>query len=140
MSESSLVWNYLKPKLEEVKRSIWVRIESPITSGIPDLHANLADGKIFWIELKYKKKWEAGLGTSAIQRNWMRRWIEHGGNAFLLARIGDDIVLVPGNLLDNSDCEETWRTRAAYHGVVGGRNALSFDAHAMCRIMLTGCK
>lgn len=137
MRESGF-WNYLKPKLEEIKRSWWQRIESPVTSGIPDLHS-IIEGEIFWFELKYLSKWEEGLGTSPIQRNWQKRWCDLGGRAFTLARIGLDIVLIPGHLMDASSGDNVWKSRSCYTSRVGG-GAHQFNPHDFRRALFEGCK
>ena len=137
MRESGF-WNYLKPKLADLPRSKWERIESPTSSGIPDV-SGIYESKSLWIELKYLLKWEAGLGTSAIQRNWMRKWCNLGGNAFLLARIVDVVVLVPGHDLDNSAGDNIWRDRAIYQATIGSRRE-PFDVHQLGRALLEACR
>lgn len=134
MPHESDFWNYLKPKLQE--HGYFERIESPISSGVPDVLFQV-EGTNGWVELKYKMQWEQGLGTTAIQRDWLKKWIERGGNAFLLARIGNIVLLVPGNRLNRSSDPDYWGTAAIYESVVGSRHE-PFDANQVCRYLSMG--
>ncbi len=66
-----------------------VRIESPITSGVPDV--NYTDG---WVELKFAPRWPPRKGPLRIdhftkeQRSWLVERRVRGGRAFLLLKVG----------------------------------------------------
>lgn len=85
MSESAM-WESLRPLLSGLDP---VRIESPITPGVPDV--NWAKG---WIELKYADRWPARGGPLRIdhftteQRAWLTKRNAAGGNAKLLLKVG----------------------------------------------------
>lgn len=91
MSESSF-WRDAKSR----SRNLWQRIESLSTGrGIPD-SCILIDGVTVWAECKDVAGFVKGLGTTGLQRLWLRRWCEHGGRAFLAARVKHEVFLVQG--------------------------------------------
>lgn len=85
MSESAM-WDSLRPVLRPFDP---VRIESPMTSGIPDV--NYSQG---WIELKYTDRWPPRGGPLRIdhftkeQRAFLVKRRKAGGRAFLLLKVG----------------------------------------------------
>lgn len=80
------MWRALRPK---IRRLDPVRIESPITPGVPDV--NYANG---WIELKWVARWPPREGPLRVdhftqeQRAWLRRRKRAGGRVFLLLKVG----------------------------------------------------
>lgn len=87
MSESAM-WDSIRPVLKKFDP---VRIESPITPGIPDV--NYSQG---WIELKYVERWPPRGGPLRIdhftkeQRGFLVKRRKAGGRAFLLLKVGKD--------------------------------------------------
>jgi hypothetical protein len=86
MSESAM-WEAIRPVLKSCDP---VRIESPISPGVPDVNYTLG-----WIELKYLDAWPVRAGTpvkishfTKKQRVWLIRRRMSGGNAFLLLKVG----------------------------------------------------
>ena len=85
MSESAM-WKSIRPVLKPLDP---VRIESPMTLGIPDV--NYAYG---WIELKYKTEWPPNGGPLRIkhftkeQRTFLVNRRVAGGLAFVLLKVG----------------------------------------------------
>lgn len=81
------MWDALRPLLKGLDP---VRIESPITPGIPDVNTRLG-----WIELKYAERWPARNGPLRIdhftseQRAFLVRRRRAGGNAKLLLKVGE---------------------------------------------------
>ena len=85
MSEAGM-WTAIRPVLKALDP---VRIESHMTSGVPDV--NYAHG---WIELKYAARWPPRGGPLRLdhftdnQRSWLLRRRASGGRAFLLLKVG----------------------------------------------------
>lgn len=85
MSEAAM-WESLRPVIKILDP---VRIESPMSSGVPDV--NYIQG---WVELKYAKRWPPRGGPLRIdhftheQRNWLTRRRLAGGRAWLLLKVG----------------------------------------------------
>lgn len=87
MSDEGGMWDALRPLMKGLHP---VRIESPITPGIPD---------VCWcmgmLELKYAKRWPPRGGPLRIdhftpeQRNWLTARRRAGGNAKLLLKVGE---------------------------------------------------
>lgn len=103
----------------------WVRIESNTIDGIPDCIA-LVNGVTSWVELKSKPQLEEGLGTTPLQRHFLKRWCADGGRAFLLAKVGESVFFIWGEDVEKKLTLEQWRSRAL---VFGGRT-LDYDAIA----------
>ena len=86
MSEGAM-WEALRPLLKGLDP---VRIESPITPGIPDV--NVTPG---WIELKFADRWPPRGGPlrvdhfTAEQRAFLVRRRRSGGKAWLLLKVGN---------------------------------------------------
>jgi len=81
------MWNALRPELKGLDP---VRIESHISSGVPDV--NYVHG---WIELKFKDSWPKRERTplrlehfTKEQRTWLRKRAAAGGRVFLLLKVG----------------------------------------------------
>lgn len=81
------MWEALRPLMSGLDP---VRIESPISSGIPDVNY-----KVGWVELKYAAGWPARKGPLRVrhftkeQRVWLTRRCAAGGKAFLLLKVGE---------------------------------------------------
>lgn len=80
------MWKALRPLIAELDP---VRIESPISSGVPDV--NFTGG---WIELKYAKRWPVRGGPlrlphyTAAQRAWHLRRSRARGVVWVLLKVG----------------------------------------------------
>lgn len=91
------MWDSLRPLIASLDP---VRIESPITSGIPDV--NYKEG---WVELKYADRWPPRKGPLRVdhftkeQRAFLVRRRRAGGRAFLLLKVGRDEWLLFDGLL-----------------------------------------
>lgn len=86
MSESE-AWNAIRPVLKPYDP---VRIESPMSPGVPDVNYTYG-----WIELKYLEAWPVRPATpvkidhfTQQQRVWLTRRCRMGGLAFLLLKVG----------------------------------------------------
>lgn len=128
--ESSF-WNSIKGRVP----GFWQRIESPTTDGIPDCCA-IVEGRVHWIELKALHAFKEGLGTAPVQRYWMERWRKHGGAAWVLARVGDEVLFVwagflPWKLDPLDDNLDHYREMAAVKGT-----SRTFDFAALQRVMV----
>lgn len=81
------MWEALRPLLKGLDP---VRIESPITPGIPDV--NVTPG---WIELKFAERWPPRGGPLRLdhftteQRAFLVRRRRAGGKAWLLLKVGE---------------------------------------------------
>lgn len=81
------MWEALRPLLKGLDP---VRIESPITPGIPDV--NITPG---WIELKFAERWPPRGGPLRLdhftteQRAFLVRRRRAGGKAWLLLKVGE---------------------------------------------------
>lgn len=116
MSESTKVWQVLKRNVQ----NFWMRIEVASFAGFPDTIVLAPDGMVFLVELKYLREWPkratttTKLNVSGLQKHFMEQWINRGGRAYLIARVGDDWLLLCGDQLGDFTREE-WRSRAIYH-------------------------
>jgi hypothetical protein len=85
MSEAAM-WEAIRPVLKQLDPE---RIESHMTSGIPDV--NYTQG---WIELKFAPRWPPRGGPLRVdhfttaQRAWLKKRRAAGGLAFLLLKVG----------------------------------------------------
>lgn len=103
MRPESKFWSSIKNKVD----GNWTRLESPVSVGLPDCLC-LVRGVTSLVELKAVASWGVeGLGTTVIQRYWMRRWCIGGGRAYLLAKVGDRVVLIWGGRLEK-EMGSTW--------------------------------
>lgn len=96
MSESAM-WTALRPLMRGLDP---VRIESPMTPGVPDVNFNLG-----WIELKYEERWPLRGGPLRLkrytkeQRTWALRRASSGGRVYLLLKVGEsDWLLFRGEV------------------------------------------
>tara|TARA_A100001515_G_scaffold71781_2_gene57173 strand:+ start:1069 stop:1452 length:384 start_codon:yes stop_codon:yes gene_type:complete len=122
MPKESLLWKQLRDSTQG--KIHWQRIESGITaSGIPDLNG-CSQGKEVWIELKVVKGNQIGLRP--MQKAWLYRRAEAGGNCFVLAKkdktiklysIAADIKQIE-NLTWKSEADFTTETPFNWNGVV----------------------
>jgi len=103
MSEKNLrhrVRDALKPGFVQ-------QIENIVGEGVPDTHYCI-EGNIGWIELKYAENLPVRATTAVFkslnrgldveQEAWIFKYVQHGGNAFILPQIGRRYYLVPGKL------------------------------------------
>lgn len=72
-------------------------VENTAMDGTPDVATIIG-----WLELKYRASWPSNrlsnvaIGLRTSQRVWISRWIRHGGHAWVLARIGAEVLLWQG--------------------------------------------
>ena len=85
-SESNL-WKKVKKGLTE---SFLTRIESSTINGIPDIHC-VANGKVFWIELKSDNISYPALNKWQIV--WINKYIKAGGSVFIFKETLSDSSL-----------------------------------------------
>lgn len=107
----------------------WLRIESPVSLGVPDCVV-LVRGVTSWVELKAIEQFDEGLGTSRKQRHWLRTWNKEGGRAYLLARVGAEVLFLDGSDIPDYLRPEEWRALSLLHGP-----RLSFNWDRMADIM-----
>lgn len=114
MSESSKVWKVIK----RTAASEWQRIENRTQSSVPDCLVLSQNGRVSWVEGKYMPSWPKNLDTSTslgldkAQVLYLKRWCRLGGRAWLLARIGDDWLLVHGSQVEHRLTKRVWLQRA----------------------------
>jgi hypothetical protein len=89
----------------------------------------LVEGVTSLIELKSKKTFEIGLGTTALQRHFLKQWCLDGGKAYLLARVGKSIFFLWGADVGGTLTAQEWIDRS----LVYGPSTRSFDFEAMHR-------
>lgn len=109
--ETSLCWHPFKEGLDELKKKClqanisvphWDRVENVAGSGTPDLSWAWA-GKEGHLELKYRRARPVGADTPVVidtitphQRLWWRQRWEAGGSVFVLLRLEEEYLLIPG--------------------------------------------
>lgn len=72
----------------------WVRVENRVNLGTPDI-VGVLDGRTLWVELKALASWsDPTLEVSREQYLWLRAWARAGGSAWVVARVGDTVLLV----------------------------------------------
>lgn len=92
------------------------RVENTVETGTPDvtycLRTGLEDGpgRSGWIELKHAHGWPKRPNTTfrfsrytKEQAEWLHEWHFIGGKACLIAKIGNEYLLIPGDR-----CVELW--------------------------------
>ena len=97
------------------------RIENKMASGTPDIHF-IHKGISGWIELKYISDWSKKAifcGLSRSQVLWLQDYVLHGGNCWVMIRVGrESIALVHGSkanrLLKSVTIEEFSKAMAWY--------------------------
>lgn len=113
--ETKKVWAYLSGL---GLLGFWQRIEDMYSSGVPDVHYLLPDSKSGWIELKYVPSWpkrpttETDLGIRTEQALWINKYCRKGGKAFVLVRVENEWLLVPGTQCLDKATRATWYERA----------------------------
>jgi len=83
----SLLWNRVKKNLTDC---FLTRIESSTINGIPDIHC-VANGKVFWIELKSDNISYPALNKWQIV--WINKYIKAGGSVFIFKETLSDSSL-----------------------------------------------
>ena len=83
----SLLWKRVKKNLTEC---FLTRIESSTINGIPDIHC-VANGKVFWIELKSDNISYPALNKWQIV--WINKYIKAGGSVFIFKETLSDSSL-----------------------------------------------
>lgn len=92
------VHNFMRP-------CFWYRIENSTGSGVPDVHFGI--NRIFgWIEGKYARVLPANPTTAVFkslnrglevdQENWLYDYARQGGLCWVMARVLEAYILVPG--------------------------------------------
>ena len=97
------------------------RIENKMASGTPDIHF-IHKGISGWIELKYISDWSKKAIFCGLSRNqvlWLQDYALHGGNCWILIRVGrESTAVVHGSkanrLLKSVTIEEFFKTMAWY--------------------------
>lgn len=108
--------NTVKPQVKRLELGRWERIETTTRDGFPDCVV-LADVRTSLVELKSKRGFVEGLGTTAVQRRFLQTWCMQGGDAYLLARVGTEILFLYGQHVERTLSATEWRKRALVHGV-----------------------
>ena len=109
--ETSLCWHPFQEGLNALRKQEllagrpaphWDRVENVAGSGTPDLSFAWGEGEGH-IELKYRSAPPVGAETPVVidsvtahQRLWWRQRWEAGGNIFVLLRIAEEYLLLPG--------------------------------------------
>ena len=83
----SLLWKRVKKNLTDC---FLTRIESSTINGIPDIHC-VANGKVFWIELKSDNISYPALNKWQIV--WINKYIKAGGSVFIFKETLSDSSL-----------------------------------------------
>ena len=98
VSSERALWGTMRRTLAPFGRL--VRVESPITPGIPDVYYCLR-GVSGWVELKEHDAWPVRPGTPLRLRHlrldqvvWLEGERAAGGSAFMLLQIGRDYLLL----------------------------------------------
>ena len=86
-NRESLLWKKVKAGLT---KCFLTRIESSTINGIPDIHC-VANGKIFWIELKSDNISYPALNKWQIV--WINKYIKAGGSVFIFKETLSDSSL-----------------------------------------------
>ena len=87
MKRESLLWNRVK---KDLTNCFLTRIESSTINGIPDIHC-VANGKVFWIELKSDNISYPALNKWQIV--WINKYIKAGGSVFIFKETLSDSSL-----------------------------------------------
>lgn len=103
MSEASL-WDRMRRGVTAVARVDFQRVENMVEDGTPDVNYCCEHGREGWIELKYRQAIPKRAGTSVFrfkglrdsQIDWIMRRVPYGGRVWILAQVGDHLLLVRG--------------------------------------------
>lgn len=91
MTEKQL-WLKVKKGLEPLLTHC-VRLEEITSVGVPDVNC-CCNGVEFWLELKVVREKRIQFRFSQVA--WITARCGHGGRVFLLARDGDDLIVISG--------------------------------------------
>lgn len=114
MSEASKLWKVIKRNA----KSEWQRIENRTQESVPDCLVLSVDGRVAWVEGKYKVSWPKSKDTSTDvgldkgQVNFLKRWCRLGGRAWLLLRVGEEWLLVWGLDVEYRLTARMWYSKA----------------------------
>lgn len=114
MSESSKVWQPIRRNATEH----WMRIEDRVRSGTPDCLVLKRTGAVCWVELKWLQRWPARkttcvpIGLSASQVRFLKNWHKRGGRCWLILRVAEEWLLIPGSRVERTLTENEWKKRA----------------------------
>lgn len=114
--ETAKVWNVIKSNLT----GFWHRVENTVWPGTPDTDY-VIDGQAGKVELKYMKAWpkredtKTDLGIEPAQRVFMREYTKNGGRGYILARVGNDWLLIHGGRDLTPATKKQWVARAVYY-------------------------
>lgn len=109
--------NTVKPAVKNYALGRWERIETTTRDGFPDCVV-LNGTRTSLVELKSKDTFVEGLGTTAVQRRFLTTWCLGGGDAYLLARVGSEVLFLWGVDVARTLDPDVWRKRALVHGWV----------------------
>lgn len=125
MSESNL-WRNMRERMHPYWDEA-TRHEDKFNSGIADV-SFVCGGEHGWIELKQMDAWPKRPGTivrckhyTTQQRNFLKAKGEHGGNAWLFAKIGREYLLFDWRQAQQFGEVNGKGTRALAYGVWQGR-------------------
>lgn len=101
MTEKSFWSTWIKPVLDDERLpGIANKVQDAFNSGLPDVDYCI-DGYAGKLELKYEKQWPVRettgvpIAVSVNQRRQLRRWVEAGGDAYVLLGVADAWFLLP---------------------------------------------
>jgi hypothetical protein len=124
--ETSKVWNVIKRNLV----GFWERVENGVGPGTPDTDFCI-DGVAGKVELKYLPEWpkkestKTNLEIRPAQRIYLEQYAKNGGRGFVLARVGNEWLLIPANKSLTPTTRSGWIGRAMYY------DSVSPDARTM---------
>lgn len=107
MTEANL-WQLVKNSLNMVE---WTRVESAVTTGIPDTFGAMPGGHTFWIELKLVDEKSNQVYIRPSQKSWFERHKQVQLMRFILVRRGNWLYLFHGDdimWLDKYGINNTW--------------------------------
>jgi hypothetical protein len=127
--ETQKVWNVIRGNLA----GFWHRVENVVWPGTPDTDFVIA-GTAGKVELKYMQAWPAldttttDLGIEAAQRVFLAQYAKNGGRGYVLARVGNDWLLIPGGADLTPTTRNGWIERAIYYDSISP----NFDTMIAC--------
>lgn len=100
MAESAF-WRTLKKKVP----GHVMRVENPCMPGTPDVNICQEGGRDFWVEVKDVDDWPKRPSTRVFgneglrpdQVLWIRARVKVGGEVYILAKVADIILCLPGS-------------------------------------------
>jgi len=105
VSGEAVLWGWLRDRLPSGHYS---RVESETSPGIPDVNFCVR-GVEGWVELKstaktsghpFRRRGDKGKGLRAAQIRWITGRVKEGGRVWILASVGQTLVLVHGRYAD----------------------------------------